>query len=234
VIHRSSNRALGYARVSTNGQAESGLGLDAQERAIRDAASKHGCTLAHVYTDAGASGSWGIDDRPALADALNALRRGDVLIVAKRDRLARDAFLAVVIEREAAKKGARVLSAAGEGTDADDPTSLFVRRILDAVSELERSLTAARTRAALRAKRARGQRAGAVPLGFRVNGDGQSLHVDDHEQRIVTVLRDCAAAGYSERATAAELNRLGLRTRAGSPWRHQYVRSALATLARHQ
>jgi DNA invertase Pin-like site-specific DNA recombinase len=56
-----------------------------------------------------------------IADALNALRRGDVLIVAKRDRIARDAFVSVLIEREAAKKGARIVSAAGEGTDSDDP-----------------------------------------------------------------------------------------------------------------
>src|SRR3954470_23534354 len=49
----------------------------------------------------------------ALADALNALRRDDVLIVAKRDRIAREAFLSRLIEREVAKKGARIVSAAG-------------------------------------------------------------------------------------------------------------------------
>jgi DNA invertase Pin-like site-specific DNA recombinase len=73
---------------------------------------------------------------------------------AKRDRLARDSFLAVLIEREATRAGARIVSAAGEGTDTDDPAAVFTRRILDAVAELERALTAARTRAALRAKRA--------------------------------------------------------------------------------
>lgn len=73
-----------------------------------------------------------------------------MLLVAKRDRLARDAFMIARLEREIAKKGARLVSAAGEGTDSDDPTEIFTRRILDAVAELERSLTAVRTRAALR------------------------------------------------------------------------------------
>jgi len=120
----------------------------------------------------------------ALADALNALRRDDVLIVAKRDRIAREAFLSTLIEREVAKKGARIVSAAGEGTENDDPSAVFTRRILDAVAELERGLIAARTRAALRAKRAKGERAGCEPYGYRVNGDRRTS-----EQRVLAAIR---------------------------------------------
>jgi DNA invertase Pin-like site-specific DNA recombinase len=230
---KSNARAIGYIRVSTDQQRESGLGLDAQRAAIEQSARRLGLQVVDVHTDAGLSGSLSIDDRPGLADALNALRRGDTLIVAKRDRLARDAFVSVLIEREAGKKGARIVSAAGEGTETDDPTAQFTRRILDAVAELERALTAARTRAALRAKRARGERAGTEPYGYRVNGDGRTLHAHEPEQAILAVMQDCRASGYSLRETAAELNRLGHRTRAGSPWRFEYVRSALRTFDRH-
>jgi DNA invertase Pin-like site-specific DNA recombinase len=226
-------RALGYIRVSTDQQRESRLGLEAQMAALQATAARLGLVLAETFTDAGLSGSLGIEDRPALADALNALRRGDVLIVAKRDRIARDAFLSVLIEREAAKKGARILSAAGEGTESDDPAATFTRRILDAVSELERSLTAARTRAALRAKRARGERAGALPLGFTVNGNRTTLHEDPREQQILTTMQECRAAGFSLRETADELNRQGFTTRTGAAWRHQYVASAERTIAKH-
>jgi hypothetical protein len=52
----------------------------------------------------------GIEDRPIPLDALAALHRGDVLLVAKR--------------------GARVVSAAGEGTDSDDPATLLMRRLI--------------------------------------------------------------------------------------------------------
>jgi DNA invertase Pin-like site-specific DNA recombinase len=227
------SRGVGYLRVSTGQQVESGLGIEAQGHAIRDAARRLGLELAAVYTDAGASGSWELKDRPALADALNALRRGDVLLVAKRDRLARDTFVTAILERELQRKGARLVSAAGEGTDSDDPTAVFTRRILDAVAELERGLTAARTRAALRAKRARGERAGTEPYGWRINGDGRTLHPHDDEQRTLALIRECRAAGYPLREIAAELNRAGIKTRTGSDWRHQYVSSVIATMERH-
>lgn len=226
-------RGIGYCRVSTDQQRESGLGLEAQAAAIAQTAARLGVPLIQTFTDAGLSGSLSIDDRPALADALNTLRRGDVLVVAKRDRIARDAFVSVLIEREAAKKGARIVSAAGEGTENDDPSAVFTRRILDAVSELERALTAARTRAALRAKRARGERAGAEPYGYRVNGDGRTLHAHEPERQILTVIAECRAAGYSQRDIAAELTRRGFTTRTGSAWRFEYVRSILRTVDRH-
>lgn len=226
-------RAIGYCRVSTDMQRESGLGLEAQRASIEQAAARLRLPLADVFTDAGLSGSLSIDARPALADALNGLRRGDVLIVAKRDRLARDAFLSVLIEREAAKKGARIQSAAGEGTDTDDPSAVFTRRILDAVSELERALTAARTRAALRAKRARGERAGCLPYGYRVNGDGRTLHPYPPEQEILAMIHECRAAGYPLRGIARELNRAGFTTRAGRPWKYQLVAGILETVTRH-
>lgn len=230
---RSLSRAVGYVRVSTGKQAESGLGLEAQERAVRDTARRLGCELVAVYADAGASGSWELKDRPGLADAINAVRRGDLLIVAKRDRLARDSFMTAILERELSRKGARLVSAAGEGTADDDPTSIFTRRILDAVAELERGLTAARTRAALRAKRARGERAGTDPYGHRTNGDGKTLHPHADEQRTLALIQDCRDAGYSLRSIADELNRQGITTRTGSAWKHQYVASIIATLDRH-
>jgi len=66
-------------------------------------------------------------------------------------------------------------------------------------------------------KRARGERAGTEPFGFRVNGDGRTLH-PHAAQQIIEIIRECRAAGYSYRATAEELNRLQLPTRAGTPW----------------
>src|SRR5690349_2530867 len=140
----SPRHAIAYRRVSTSDQADSGLGLDAQQTMIAMAAHRLNLTVVATFTDAGLSGTLGIEHRPGLADALNALHRGDTLLVAKRDRVARDAFLAVLVEREVSRKGARIISAAGEGTESDDPAAVFTRRILDAVSELERALIASR------------------------------------------------------------------------------------------
>src|SRR6476620_9635757 len=118
-----SGRAIGYLRVSTEQQADSGLGLEAQQASITAAAGRMGLTLSATFTDAGTSGSLTIEDRPVLLDAVAALKRGDVLLIAKRDRLGRDVIAVAMIERLVTKCGARVVSAAGEGTESDDPSA---------------------------------------------------------------------------------------------------------------
>jgi DNA invertase Pin-like site-specific DNA recombinase len=68
----------GVVRVSTQEQAESGLGLEAQRAAIEAAARRMGQQVAQVFEDAGISGAVPIDERPGLLAAVNALRRGPV------------------------------------------------------------------------------------------------------------------------------------------------------------
>jgi len=221
-------KAIGYLRVSTEGQADSGLGLDAQRASVTTAAARLGLALADVFTDAGLSGSLDLADRPGLFAAIEAMKRGDVLIVAKRDRLGRDVVAVAMIERLIARKGGRVLSAAGEGTDNDDASSMLQRRILDAFSEYERLIIGQRTKAALKAKRARGERAGNVPFGYRLADDGRSLIACDAERRILELIRQLREAGYTLRAIADSLNADGYRTRRGSAWRFEYVANLAA------
>jgi DNA invertase Pin-like site-specific DNA recombinase len=220
-------RAVGYRRVSTQDQADSGLGLAGQETAIKAAAERLHLTVEVIYTDAGFSGSLGIEHRRGLADALNALQRGDVLLVAKRDRIARDAFLAVLVERAVAKKGCRIISASGEGTETDDPAAIFTRRILDAVSELERSLIAARTRAAMREAKARGQRVGWIPYGMRLASDGRYLESDAGEQAVLAEVRRLRLHGATMAGIAETLNQRGIRTRHGRPWQRSAIQQLL-------
>jgi DNA invertase Pin-like site-specific DNA recombinase len=95
-------------------------------------------------------------------------------LVAKRDRLGRYVIAVAMIERLVTKSGARVVSAAGEGTDSDDPAALLMRRLIDSFAEYERALIAARTRAALAAKRRRGERvSGIIPFGYQLADDGR-------------------------------------------------------------
>jgi DNA invertase Pin-like site-specific DNA recombinase len=143
----------GYRRVSTQEQAGSGLGLDAQQTAIQAVARRMGLPLAETFTDAGVSGGLPLEQRPGLLAALDALKKGDVLLVAKRDRLGRDVLNVAMFERLAERKGARIVSAAGEGTDQNDPTSRLMRQIVDSFAEYERAIIRARTRAALAVKR---------------------------------------------------------------------------------
>jgi len=218
-------RAIGYVRVSTDQQAESGLGLEAQEAAINVAASRLGLDVVRLFVDAGTSGKLAIEDRPVLLDAVASLRRADVLLVAKRDRLGRDVIAVALIERLVTKRGARVVSAAGEGTESDDPAALLMRRLIDSFAEYERALIAARTRAALAAKRKRGERASRiVPFGFRLAEGTRSIEPEPVEQATLTLISDLRTAGMSLRDIAAALNKRGIPTRCGGVWRFEFVR----------
>ncbi len=220
------NSAIGYLRCSTDRQADSGLGIEAQRASITATAARLGLPLAAVFTDAGASGSLAIDDRPVLLDAVSVLKRGDVLLVAKRDRIGRDVVEVAMVERLVTKRGARIVSAAGEGTDSDDPSGVLMRRLIDSFAEYERLIISCRTKSALAAKRRRGERiSGAVPYGFTLGVDGCKLEASDVEQQTLRAVRQLRADGCSFQAIADTLNERGSRTRAGSRWRWQYARN---------
>ena len=214
--------AHAYLRVSSQQQVESGAGLDAQEDACRRAAGD----LAGVYRDEGVSGKTGLDKRPALLALISKLSKGDTLIVAKRDRLGRDPLVVAMIEASVKRKGARIVSAAGEGTDSDSPTDILMRRMVDAFAEYERLVIGARTKAALGAMKVRGERVGSIPYGYRVDSDGKTLIKDQDEQETLTLVHNLQAEGLSLRAIAARLEAAGRRPR-GTGWHPQTIKNIL-------
>lgn len=207
-------RAVGYLRVSTD---EQHLGPEAQRAAITQWAQRGGITVLAWHVDAGVSGAAGIDGRPALMTALDDLPRhgAGILAVAKRDRLARDVVIAATIERAVVGRGARVISADGVG-NGDTPADQFMRTILDGAAAYERELIRARTRAALKAKRARGERAGNVPWGYRADPQGR-LDPHDPERAIIDRVRALRAEGLSLRAIVNTLADEALASRSGKP-----------------
>ncbi len=211
--------SFAYLRVSTLGQAESGAGLAAQEDACRRLAG----TLDGVFQDAGVSGGVGLERRPGLLAAITQLGRGDTLLVAKRDRLGRDPLVLAMIESAVKRKGGRIVSAAGEGTDSDEPSAILMRRLIDAFGEYERLIIGARTKAALGAKRARGERTGAIPYGFRLAPGGKRLEADPTEQMTLALVQELRAGGASLRAIGRALTARGLRSRGGSAWHPQTI-----------
>lgn len=234
------SRAIGYIRVSTAKQAESGLGADAQRDAIERWAKQQGVDLAAFHADEGVSGSTDALDRDGLVDAIGDLQRGDTLVVAKRDRLARDLFVMGGIERMVAKRGARIVSVAGEGTgtDADDPAGLLQRGIVDLFAQYERALARFRTRVALRGKARRGGRVGRfAATGYRIevvteaDEQGRPVErgvqvVDDREQRVLAAVAEAMSCGcgMSLRCIAARLAEQGLVSRAGTPYSAAAIR----------
>lgn len=218
-------RAVGYVRVSTEEQVRDGVSLDAQRAAIETWCRTTGHCTVQMFADEGVSGGDRIEKRPGLLTALESLTRGSVLVVTKRDRLARDVFLSCWIEKEVKRRGARTLSLSGEGTDSDNPSDILMRRLIDAFAEYERAVIQARTKAAMAHKRANGQRVGAVPYGFDLDVDGSTLIPNDDEQAIVADIGAMRGDGWTLNRIVTKLTKRGVKTKTGKSrrWTHQAV-----------
>ena len=185
--------AIIYLRVSTDDQR---LGPEAQRAACLAYCERVGLTVAGEHADHGVSGAAALDSRLGLMAAVGELDEGDVLVVAKRDRLARDTMAAAMIERMVERAGARIETADGVG-NGDSPEAQLMRRMIDAFAEYERAVIRGRTRAALAAKKRRGERMGRPACGFKVE-DG-ALVEDCDEQRILALVGELRCDGLSIR-----------------------------------
>ena len=143
---------IGYARVS---KADGSQSLDLQ----RDALIEAGVAADRIYEDQ-ASGRH--DTRPGLDACLKALRKGDVLVVWKLDRLGRDLKHLVTIVQELTDReiGLRVLTGQGAQIDTTTAAGRLIFGIFAALAEFERELIRERTVAGLKAARARGRKGG--------------------------------------------------------------------------
>lgn len=150
---------IAYCRVSTEEQASSGLGLAAQEEAIRRECSVRNLPIIAVYTDAGVSAK--TLARPALSEALSNLDKGNgsVLMVAKLDRLTRSVHDATGL-MAAAESAGWGLVALDAPVDTTTPQGAAMAQFLAVFAELERRLIGERTKAALAVRRSQGVRLG--------------------------------------------------------------------------
>jgi DNA invertase Pin-like site-specific DNA recombinase len=203
--------ALGYVRVSTAGQVDSGAGFDAQRAALESEAARQGWTL-EIVADAGLSGA--TMRRPALTEALARLDRGDadVLIAAKLDRVSRSVKdFAALLERAQRKRWRIVLLDLGDTSSASGE---MVANMIASAAQYERRLIGQRTREGLAAKRAAGVRLGRpAVLGREV------------VERIVRERQ----GGATLRAIAEGLTTDRVRTaRGGDQWSTSSVQAVLA------
>jgi DNA invertase Pin-like site-specific DNA recombinase len=141
-------------------------------------------------------------------------------------RIARDVVLVATVERAAAANGARVVSAAGEGSAGDSPADAMMRGIVDVFAAYERGMIRARTSAALQAKKAKGECVGQVPYGFVREGD--RLVAVPSEQATIARARALSAEGRSLRAVAAALAAEGHVSRTGGAFAAPQVARMLA------
>ncbi len=186
------NTCVIYTRFSPRPDADEAESCDTQEAQCLAHVEGRGWRVRSMHRDEGLSGK--VVDRPGLAAALADLRKGDVLLVVNRDRLARDMFLGELIRRQVAQAGARIHALHGEAVAGDDdsPEAVFVRQVLDAVAELARKQGAARTRHSMRTQQRQGKRMSHhTPYGWQVDPEDPARLVphEEEQQRVRRVLR---------------------------------------------
>jgi DNA invertase Pin-like site-specific DNA recombinase len=216
-------KLVAYLRVSTEVQAE-GLGLDVQEDAITEWAETHEHEIVAEFTDAGISGSNGLEARTGLADALTVLRSdgADGIVVYRLDRLARDLIIQEQLLAEARQHGWGVFStspseAAYLEDDPGDPSRKMIRQVLGAVAEYERSMIALRLRSGRARKAQRGGFAGGAPPYGYAAVDGNLVEVAEEQATLIRIRGD-HRKGMSLRAIARTLNADGVMPRRGRTW----------------
>jgi DNA invertase Pin-like site-specific DNA recombinase len=213
---------IGYARVSTEGQGRSGLGLEAQETTIR-AHLRDGDTLLQPIMVEVESGRK--DARPVLAAALARCRLvGGTLLVAKLDRLARNrAFVGTIMASGVPVEFCDVPASKGA-------TGAFILGIMAEVAQLEAGLISERTRAALQAAKARGVRLGGYrgkPVDGRLGAAAVAAKADTFAARVLPVATEMRQAGMSLDTIARNLTEQGIVTPRGGAWTATGVRRIL-------
>lgn len=183
---------VAYYRVSTDKQGRSGLGLDAQQEAVKQYAD----SIIHSFTEIESGKN---DSRIQLAAAIDMCKKsGASLLIAKLDRLSRDAAFLMTIR----KSGVDIVA-------ADMPNASTLEFGIKAIfAQHEREEISKRTKAALAAAKARG-----VVLGSKSPEIGSAAGVavlqanaDQFAQTVLPIIRDLKAAGYTSlRAIATAL-----------------------------
>lgn len=209
-------RLVAYERVSTARQGASGLGLEAQRKVIGDFAAARGAEILARFTEIESGRK---ADRPELAKALHLAKvTGATLVIAKLDRLSRNAAFLLVLR----DSGVRFVA-----VDMPEANDLTVG-IMALVAQAEREAISRRTKEALAVAKARGVKLG-NPKGaasLRRAGKGGaalraavSANAAAFAADLAPVLADIRAKGHTSlRAIAAELTARGIKTKRGGKW----------------
>lgn len=208
-------KAIGYVRVSTDEQAKSGLGLEAQIAKIKAYAELFDIELTEIIMDEGISGK--TLDREGLQRAIKILKdkKAEGMVIAKLDRLTRNvADLGTLVSTVFDKAE---LYSVSEQINTKNAAGRLVLNVLVSVAQWERETICERTKDALQAKKARGEKTGGnIPFGFdEVNG---KLIRNEEEQSIINEIKNLKNKGLSLRKIAGILNEKGIVTKNGKAW----------------
>lgn len=226
VIQRGFGQAAIYARVSTDEQASSGLGVDAQINACRQMAALRGWEVneEHIFVDAGVSGTLTPERRAQMGRLLAHANEGDfsTVIIFSLDRLARKTTYILDFVETLSESDIAVTFVREQAIDTASAAGRVVMGVLAAFAQFERDLISERTRDAIAQKQASGWRAGRLPYGYS-QGTGGAV-IDQGKAQVVQRIFKDRAAGDSYGKIANGLNSDNVAAPHGKRWYASSVR----------
>lgn len=210
-------RIIAYLRVSTDMQSN---GIDGQRKSCQEFVKKIGTEIAEEFVDINYSGALSFRKRPALSEALSKLQKGDILLVYKRDRLARGIDTMMEIDSVVRERKSSIISTCGEGTDKEDAQSRLFRNMSDSFALYEKEIICERITNSMQTMKNAGRLVGRVPFGCKLKSDGKYLEELEDEQIVLREMKSLHEKGLSIRKIAKELNSKNLFNRGRSPWNH--------------
>ncbi|MCY3003118.1 MAG: recombinase family protein [Planctomycetota bacterium] len=223
---------VGYIRVSTEGQVQDGVSLDAQREKIEAWAKLHDETDVVIYEDAGISGA-SMEQRPGLQVALReACKRRAALVAYSLSRFARSTRDTLSISDRLAKSGAELVPLS-ERIDTTSASGKMVFRLLAVLNEFERDQVSERTRAAMAHMRRSGRRISRfASCGWDFDPEGERLVRNQGEQRVVCRMVELRTQGLSFQAIADQLTGESVPTKhSGRPWTPKVIWTAVRRAA---
>lgn len=223
---QSGEMVVAYLRISTVNQFETGAGLQTQQAKITEFCRAKGFQLGEIYKDVAVSGT--IKNREGLMRLMADCRRGcfSKVLVYKRDRIARDLFVALWVEKELKKCNVRVISVTEPSIDTSTPLGKAFGRIIDIFSELEKDTITFRLADGRRHAASQGRKScGGIPFALRK--EGKTLKINDTEAPWVVKAFQWKAQGRSYAFIVKQFNEAGLTTRQGNSFQSESIKYLL-------
>jgi site-specific DNA recombinase len=216
--------AIIYTRFSPRPNANECESSEGQEDRCREYCKSHGYNVWNVYDDPCVSG--GDLERPGLNSAISALQEGNVLVVDRCDRLARDMLVNLMIRARVQKAGATIEFADGSPLDVTPEGELF-QNILAAFAQYERAKIRKRTKDGLARKRKNGIALGKPPIGYmRVKGRSEFVECPE-ERQVIEWIQKYTGLGMTPEHIEETFKEQGRLLR-GRQWTARTIRRVIA------
>jgi len=223
-------KVVGYIRVSTDEQVANGQGLQIQEKELKEYCRKNKLEMVKLFRDEGVSGANDVNKRKGLNDLLEYCRNHEVdqVLVTKIDRLARDTFISLWVEKEIRICGTELISISEENLNGTDYMTNAMRQVVSVFAELEKNRITDRLKSGrLNKVESKGIKAsGSCPIGYKYDENKQVVLVEE-EAALVKRIFDMYLSGMSLRKIVNTLNSEGYRTKRGNEYSRQAVQRIL-------